>query len=225
MRSFIVALVIVLLAAGAADARKAGKGSRRASKRSAKLNMPPGWTWPPSQAMRYQGQDCLRKLDALGVEWKRAPATRKVATPIYVPKMEIDGVKLSPIWRKPPFVMDCQLALSFAERGAAALRSAGVVELRFAGIHDLRNIAGTHILSRHALGLAMDVFEIVTEDGVRHVVERDYPDVVLLSVERWINDTGVFRYLLTPGNDPRHHKDHFHFEARTPAEQKRISSL
>jgi hypothetical protein len=121
--------------------------------------------------------------------------------------------------------MDCRLALALAESGAAALRSAGVVELRFAGIHTVRNIAGTRILSRHALGLAIDVFEVVTEDGVRHVVERDYPDVVLLSVERWINDSGAFRYLLTPGNDPRHHHDHFHLEARTPAERRRLSAL
>ena len=219
MRTLLWAATLVAFAAGAAEAGKGGRARR------SKLNMPPGWTWPPSQAMRYEGQECLRKLTALGVDWKRAPATRKVATPIYVPAMEIDGLVLTSIWRKPPFVMDCQLALSLADGGAAAVRSAGVVELRFASIHAVRNVAGTRILSRHALGLAMDVYEIVTEDGVRHVVERDYPDVVLLSVERWVNESGMFRYLLTPGNDPRHHHDHFHFEARTPVEQKRLSAL
>ena len=195
-------------------------GSAHARKRRNKLNMPPGWQWPPSAAMREEGRRCLAHLTALGVEWKRAPATRKVTTPIYVPSMEIGGVTLDPIWRKGPFVMDCLLAEALADRGAAALRSAGVEALRFSTIHDVRNIAGTKILSRHALGLAMDVFQIVTDDGQTHVVARDYKrgDPTLYTVEHWVNEAGGFRYLLTPGNDPRHHHDHFHFEAHSSAE-------
>jgi hypothetical protein len=189
-----------------------------------KLNMPPGWTWPPTAAMLAEGRACLRRLDELGVAWEPAPRTRKVTTPILLPAMEIGGVKLTSIWRKGPHVLDCQLARAFAEHGAEALRAAGVVELRFSGIHVLRNIARTRILSRHALGLAIDVYEVVTEDGRVHVVERDYPNVVLLSVESWVNATGAFRYLLTPGNDRRAHRDHFHFEARSPAEAARVSA-
>src|SRR5262249_16224963 len=107
------------------------------------------------------------------------------------------------------------------ERGAAALRAAGVTELRFAGIHDYRNVAGKNVLSRHALGLAIDVFEFVDEDGVKHVVKSDYRDgdPILWDIEDAINDTGAFRMLLTPGNDPKHHYDHFHFEARTSTER------
>jgi hypothetical protein len=217
MRALLV-LLAILLAAGSADARKK-KRSR------AKLNMPPGWTWPPSAEMRAEGRVCLERLRALGVAFRKAPATRKVATPIYVPDMEIGGVKLTSLWRKGPFVMDCNLALALAERGADALRSAGVVELRFSSIHNYRNVAGTRMLSRHAIGTAMDVFQVVTVDGVAHVVERDYPNVVLLSVERWINESGAFRYLLTPGNDPRAHRDHFHFEARGAEERRRLTAL
>lgn len=185
--------------------------------------MPPGWMWPPSAAMRDEGQACLERLTSLGIEWTRAPKVDKITTPIFVPSMEIGGVRLTSIWRKGPFVLDCLLAQALAERGAQALRSAGVAELRFSGIYDYRTIGGTRILSRHALGLAMDVFEIVTDDGLVHVVKRDYKagDAVLLSVERWVNEAGGFRYLLTPGNDPRHHHDHFHFEARSRVENVR----
>jgi|KBSSwiStaDraftv2_1062776.scaffolds.fasta_scaffold77107_2 hypothetical protein len=188
------------------------------------INMPSDWSWPPTAAMRAEGKACLSRLDELGVAWKKAPRTRKVATPIYIPAMEIGGVKLTSIWRKGPFVLDCQLARAFAERGAESLRAAGVVELRFTGIHVYRNIAGTRILSRHAVGMAMDVYQMVTEDGVVHVVEKDYPDVVLLTVESWINGCGWFRYLLTPGSDRKAHHDHFHFEARSPAEIERFTS-
>ena len=208
------ALVVLLLVSATAHADR----PRR------RLNMPPDWAWPPTAAMRAEGKACLTRLDELGVAWKPAPRTRKVATPIYVPSMEIGGVKLTSIWRKGPQVLDCQLARALAEHGAEVLRSVGVVELRFSTIHVMKNIAGTRILSRHAIGMAMDVFEMITEDGAVHVVEKDYPDVVLLTVETWINHCGWFRYLLTPGNDRRHHRDHVHFEARSPGEVERVNA-
>ena len=214
LRRLAVAWLLLAVAASPALARK----------KKAKLNMPPGWSWPPTAAMRAEGRACLTRLGDLGVVWKKAPATPKVTTPIVVPSMELGGVKLTSIWRKGPFVLDCQLALAIAEHGAEALRAAGVVELRFSSIHSYRNVAGSRALSRHALGLAIDVFELVTEDGTVHVVEDDYPNVVLVSAEGWVNATRAFRYLLTPGNDPRHHHDHFHFEARSQAEVARITA-
>src|SRR5687767_15045161 len=86
----LAALLALASAAGAAGPRRRG-------------NMPPGWTWPPSRAMRQDRQRCLRELTAMGVAWRKAPATRAVAAPIYVPGMELGGVKLTPIFRKGPF--------------------------------------------------------------------------------------------------------------------------
>jgi hypothetical protein len=200
---------------GAAEAKAKRTGKRPGHAR----NMPPGWTWPPSPAMRAEGEACLRHLDTLGVTWRPAPATRKVSTPIYVPDMVLGGVALVPIGRKGPQVMDCQLARALAEGGGAALTAAGVKALRFSSIHTYRNIAHTRILSRHALGLAMDVYEVVDADGNVLVVKRDYPGTVLREAERRVNESGAFRGLLTPGNDRRRHDDHFHFEARSPSEK------
>jgi hypothetical protein len=112
-----------------------------------------------------------------------------------------------------------------------ALLPLGVSELRFSSIHAMRTIRtgargrrgrrARRILSRHALGLAMDVFEIVGPDGAKLVVASDYGTGtgVLGAAERAINATGAFRMLLTPGNDPRAHDDHFHLEARTPGDR------
>ncbi|HKA86154.1 MAG TPA: extensin family protein [Haliangiales bacterium] len=207
-------VVAIVLGCAAAEARRIKKSARP------RLNMPPGWTWPPSAKMKADGQKCLAQLTELGVKWEKGPATPKIVTPILLTNMEIGGVKLTSIWRKGPFPMDCYLALAFAERGAAALRAAGIAEIRFAGIHDYRNVAGKKVLSRHALGLAMDAFEFVDDNGDKHIVKSDYRegDETLWAMEDYINDTGAFRLLLTPGNDPRHHYDHFHFEARTNTE-------
>jgi hypothetical protein len=211
--SLAVALALIAMLAAPWDAM-AKRGPRRRS------NMPPGWTWPPSRPMRVVGRRCLDELTAMGVVWKRAPRARKVATPIYVPKMELGGVKLTSIFRKGPFVMDCHLALSLARAGEV-LTQIGVRELRFSTIHEyrrirLRGLKKNRPLSRHALGLAMDVFEIVTDEGEKVVVEKAYrkKNPTLLAMERGIAASLDFRTPLTPGNDRRSHSDHFHLEAR-----------
>jgi hypothetical protein len=214
----LLACLFLAVTAAPADAKRPGK---RANKRPGHArNMPPGWTWPPSPAMRAEGEACLRHLDQLGVVWRPAPPVRKVSTPIFVPGMVLGGVALVPIGRKGPQVMDCQLARALAEGGGAALVAAGVKALRFSSIYVYRTIAHSGILSRHALGLAIDVYEIVDAEGVIHVVKRDYPDVILREAERRVNETGAFRGLLTPRNDRRRHDDHFHFEARSPSEKR-----
>jgi hypothetical protein len=192
-----------------------------ASARKGRLNMPPGWTWPPSAGMKADGKACLAHLSAIGVGYRKAPAVRKVATPIYLSDMMVGGIELQSIWKKGPFVMDCLLAAAIADQ-ADVFASAGVTALRFAEIHDYRNIndGKRGVLSRHALGLAIDVFAFVTEDGVVHAVEKDYPDALLLTLEEWLQASEAFR-LLTPGSDPRHHHDHFHLEVRAAGERPR----
>ncbi len=150
--------------------------------------------------------------------------------PIYVPGMELGGVKLTSIFRKGPFVMDCHLALALARAGEV-MRQIGVRELRFSTIHEYRRIrlrgAVRRPLSRHALGLAIDVFEVVTDDGQKAVVEKAYrkKDQTLLALERGIAASLDFRTPLTPGNDPRSHYNHFHLEARVNYEEQPLTAV
>lgn len=201
-------------------ARKRVKhATTRSKRRTRRANMPDGWTWPPSPAMRAAGAACTAELDRLGVVWKPAPAEPKVATPITVPAMVFGGVAVLPTFRKPPFVMDCQLARSLAIHGKE-LYARGVRELHFSRIHGYTQVrtGGTTkaALSRHALGLAIDVRAIVDDTGHKAVVLGDYNagDALLLRVEDYLNDSGGFRTVLTPRNDPASHYDHFHVEAR-----------
>jgi hypothetical protein len=187
-----------------------------------RTNLPHGWVWPPSAPMRQEGQRCLRDLDRLGVSWKPAPATRKIVTPIVVEAMSFGGVRLQPRWGKGPYVMDCLLARALARFAGPALANMKVVELRFGQIYKYRQVAGKKgVLSRHSLGLAMDVYAFVTADGEEHVVQDGYDggDAVLLEAEARLTESGAFRTLLTPGNDPQHHYDHFHFEARAAGDK------
>lgn len=199
---------------------KKGKSKRKPTKWGKRPNMPPGWVWPPSDEMIAEGDRCKAHLTEMGVKWEVGTAERKIATPIFVPDMMFGGVELVPLWRKPPFVMDCHMAEAWAEKGGPALAAAGVQKVVFSTIFKYRNVDGMNVLSRHALGLAMDVYQFITTDGKTHVVLGDYKrgDTALHDIENIANTTGAYRMLLTPGND-RGHFDHFHFEARTPGEK------
>jgi hypothetical protein len=228
----------VLAAAAPAHAKtkdaKTSKASKHKHAKQPRLgdNMPPNWTWPPSRGMRAAGAKCLAKLDELGVKYKRGGAVKKIATPIIVPSMQLGGLTLTSLWREGPFEMDCDLALTLEEYGPK-LAAVGVKELQFSRIYGYTNVrtGGTvkPFLSRHALGLAIDVYAFVDTDGNKHVVETDYPagDQFLLDVEQAVNDSGGFRLCLTPKNDPLSHHDHFHLEANViypPTAPPRLSA-
>lgn len=206
------AILCAIAVLGMTAAADAGSRKRRRS------NMPPGWSWPPTDAMKRTGEQCLARLDQLGVAWRKAPRTLKVATPVVIPKMVLGGIRLVSIYRKPPFVMGCHLALALAEHGPRLYRL-GVRELRFSSIHRYTRVRtnGKQLrsLSRHALGLAVDVWHVVDEAGVVHSVKEHYlgGDALLRAVEEAVNASGAFRMVLTPANDPQSHDDHFHFEA------------
>lgn len=182
-------------------------------------NMPRGWSWPPNAAMVEAGATCLADLAEREVVVEPGEA-KKVNTPVRVPSMRIGGIGLEPTWRKGPFVLDCHLVRALHD-AAPALHEVGVDALRFSTIHEhryvKRNGRRTNILSRHAIGLAMDVFEVRMTDGRVLVVKKHYADdPALPAVERVFAQRDDFRTPLSPGNDPKGHDDHLHLEARMP---------
>ena len=202
---FRAALVLVLLA-GAASARP------RAD------NMPRGFTWPPSRTMVTAAKACEARLDELGVAWKPAKAQGRLVDAVTVPEGVIGGIAYVPVYDKQPPVMDCQLALALATI-APRLYELGVREVHVGSTYRWSKVRvggkTKNMLSRHALGLAMDVVSFVDDQGREANVSHDYKDgdELLLAVERAIDESGTFRLVLTPKNDPVSHKDHFHIEA------------
>jgi hypothetical protein len=234
MRSSLRIVLAVLLGVAMAAPASAGhhtktkthKKEKKTKKKPKKLslakrpaNMPDGWSWPPNRAMKAEGDRCLAQLDELGIKYKKAKKTKKVATPITLEDMTLGGVKVTSWWRTGPFVMDCHLALGLAtyNQGLYAL---GVREIKFSSIYSNRNVKAfgkeEHALSRHALGLAIDVHSFIDDAGNEAVVLDDYPkgNELLLNVEKYLNDSGGFRTVLTPRIDPWSHDDHFHIEVK-----------
>ncbi|MEZ4368802.1 MAG: extensin family protein, partial [Kofleriaceae bacterium] len=143
----------------------------------------------------------------------------RIVTPITVPAMEFGGVQLTPTYKQPPFTMDCHLALGLATH-LPRLAGYGVAEVLFSRIYGntrVRSHGRTGAArSRHALGLAIDMRAFVKDDGTKVVVLDDYPlaDELLLTIEAELNESGGFRSLLTPSNDPESHDDHYHLEVK-----------
>ena len=202
--------------------RKRDKRTReevqRAPNRRTASNMPRGWSWPPSRTMERAGVRCTSALDAAGIGWRPAPVDGKMVTPIVLDSLLIGGVEYHPTFRKPPFPMDCHLALALATH-SPALHALGVRKVNFGSIFRFTKVRAhgktKNVLSRHALGLAMDVVSFEGQDGAIVNVEKDYPlgAELLLAVEDTLNASGGFRTVLTPRNDPTSHHDHFHIEA------------
>ena len=180
--------------------------------------MPPGFAWPPTAQMQSTSKACEQELDRLGVTWKRGAAEGKIVDPIIVPSMELGGIKYTSIYKRAPHTLDCQFAHDLALLGPE-LHALGVREIQFGSI--FRNtMARSHgqtkdFLSRHALGIAMDIRSFVDQAGRVAIVEMEYlkGDPLLHGIEDLINRNTRFRQVLTPGNDPISHDDHFHIEA------------
>ncbi|MEO8702011.1 MAG: extensin family protein [Kofleriaceae bacterium] len=210
------------------------KSKRRGKRNSARIGriptratlaklegMPPGFTWPPTRAMLAAEQECESKLDRAGVVWERGEPEGRIVNAIYVKAMVFGGIQYTQMWGgKGPHKLDCQLALALETIGPE-LRAIGVREVKFGSLYRWSNVRShgqtRPILSRHGLGLAMDIGSFVDDAGKESVVKRDYThgDELLLSIEQVVNASGNFRIVLTPKNDPVSHSDHFHIEARS----------
>jgi hypothetical protein len=188
-------------------------------------NMPTGWSWPPTKAMLEQEKACETKLDDAGVTWAAAKPDGRIVDAVALTDRAIGGVAFIGYSQAAP-VMDCQLALALA-RLAPTLYSLGVREVHYGSIFRWTKVRAfgrtENMLSRHSIGIAMDVVSFVDDTGRDAVVGRDYrhDDALLLGVEQAVNASRLFRILLSPKNDPKSHSDHFHVEANidfAPAE-------
>lgn len=210
-RASVLVALLVIAGASAASARPKvypANGS----------NMPRGFVWPPSQTMRDAAAACEQGLRDAGVAWHKAGNEGHIVDAVTLDDGMLGGIAYVPTYGAAPHKLDCQLALALAQVGPT-LYAAGVREVHFGSIYRWSQIRvggkTRNALSRHALGLAMDVVSFVDEHGREANVSRDYRhgDPLLRAIEQAIDGAPGFRTVLTPKNDPLSHHDHFHIEA------------
>lgn len=208
--------------------RKKKEISRKPSKSSLRniKNMPRGYAWPPTRQMLAAEKACRAKLDELGVPYKSVKREGRIVEPLTIAPVEgepagtmtLGGVTYRSKYRNGAQKLDCQLVLALHTFGPA-LYEVGVREVTYGSIYRWTNVRVNgqtkNVLSRHALGIAMDIYAFTDDQGQVSTVHTDYiPEGSFLrAVEDAVNASGKFRKLLTPENDPKSHYDHFHIEA------------
>jgi hypothetical protein len=176
---------------------------------------------------------CLRALAERGVTF--APAPREPERPAGRPDLLCvvdDPVLLEPVIRgiafrlreleaaPTPLFSSCALALAI-DRMAEVMVQRQVTEVIHLGIYGCRVIAGTDVLSEHALARALDVAAVRLAGGAVYSVavhwEKDQPapatpaGMFLRGLVTQLFDSGVFNIILTPDFNEEH-RDHFHLD-------------
>jgi hypothetical protein len=236
-----LALAVVAAGVGPSDAgpvKAKSKSSSKSSKSSSKSKkkskykpaansppvskrvydgMPPGFDWPVTRAMTEANKACEAKLDRAGQKWERAKALGRIANPINVTDGMIAGVKYTNWWgEKANTTMECQLVLALVTI-APELRALGVREVKYGQVYEWSYVRATYgrMLSRHAIGTAIDIGAFVDDSGREVKVSHAYKqkDNLLLALEQLFVASAHFHNVITPKNDPVGHDNHYHVEA------------
>ena len=115
---------------------------------------------------------CLRELRRLRISFKTSKPKRGVFNPVLLTG-KVAGLKLTSMWGKKPALMSCRFALTVYKIAPVFLQS-GFNEILFSSFYSYRNVAGTGTLSRHAYGLAVDVYALKGPGGVVANVRKDW---------------------------------------------------
>ncbi len=175
---------------------------------------------------------CLRKLRRLGVPYRIAPPTKGVRTPIYVLGGRLRHITVYQGGQKGDVLMDCWLALSLARTSKIFNVNGGVKQVIIGKAYSYRYVKNTARLSRHAKGLAVDIYAIKTDDGHTYWVKDDYEKGLgagptcegkaksrgarlLRQLACDLDRSHYFERIITPDSD-REHQDHIHLSAYQP---------
>lgn len=189
------------------------------------------------RALRYHAEDpeqCLAELAVREVPFAPGPKVPTIDTPVRItgPLRGVVFEMHHPTVRHPKGgpVMDCRLLLALDDLSVVAA-DRGIARVRFNSIHRGRWVQRRGW--RHAAGVAIDIVEVVTNDGEVLNVLRDFDGHgigsrtcgagaptpqkrkarALRDLVCAIDSLGSFNLILTPHYD-RRHKDHLHLEVR-----------
>ncbi len=177
---------------------------------------------------------CHAMLDALGLDWSPASATRGIADPVRV-QPYIDGVRFRYVSNAEPtaMLMDCELGVRLHAL-ARLVAGYGVDEVIHIGIYNYRCIgggdpdSGTCTPSQHAYARAIDLhafgladgdetlstetdFVITTSGDPCPIESFDEKDRVLKEIACALWSERIFQIVLTPNYNAAH-RNHYHVD-------------
>ncbi|MBV8536023.1 MAG: extensin family protein [Alphaproteobacteria bacterium] len=164
------------------------------------------------------GELCLQELSQRGISYEPMPMYATASACNVTNGVRVAGL-LTPFSR--PASLSCPMALRLDEFEINVVQMAAqryfkrkVIEVRQVGSYTCRNIAGSHRLSMHASGQAIDIAGFLLDDGTLISVKNDWsgrgaPAKFLHEVAR--GACGLFSVVLTPNTNADHH-EHLHLD-------------
>lgn len=184
----------------------------------------------------FRDRTCLRMLRSLKVPFRKLRSVKGVATPVRIIGNKIGGITYKPRYTRGIMIMDCRLALAM-RRAAEIFRVNGIRTVVWSNFYSWRRVAKTGRLSRHALGLAIDIHGFYDKRGRKLDVQKDYErglgrgktcegkaktrkGRVLRDLACDFDVSNLFEGVLTPDYD-KGHRNHFHLGVFHPQDRKR----
>ncbi|HTY68152.1 MAG TPA: extensin family protein [Alphaproteobacteria bacterium] len=173
---------------------------------------------PPPVLPPASGAACLRALSERGVPFQPVSEPAAISGCNLQNAVRVTGVG-APFDK--PATMTCGLALRLNEFESDVVEAAAeryfhrrVVEIYHYGAYACRNIAGTHRLSVHAHGEAIDVAGFELAGGLKILVRTDWHDPG--DRGRFLHEIArgacrMFDVVLTPDSNSDH-RDHIHLD-------------
>jgi hypothetical protein len=238
----IIFLLIFLLVPGVVEAKKKKRNkryrkSRKSGKYSKRKNRRKRKKRKKRKKRRKLDYRCLSRLRMVGVKFKKGPYKVGMHTPVTILNGRLGGIQyMNGTIRARP-VMDCRAALAFHRVGPIFRANGGIKVLLVGKFYSYRNVKNTNRLSRHALGLAMDLYGVRTANGKTYEVTHDYKRWlgsgkycegkaktrgarILRQLACDLDSSGYFKSILTPDSD-REHRDHFHLSVYNRRERRK----
>lgn len=182
----------------------------------------------------YKDRGCLRLLRALKVPFTRLKGVKGVATPVRIQGNAIGRTRYLPRYPSNTMVMDCRLAVALYRAGEI-FKANEISAVVFSNFYSWRHVETSGRLSRHALGLAVDVHALVDLKGGRLEVLGDYEKGLgkgktcegrartlkgrmLRDLACDLDASGLFEVVLTPDYD-KGHENHLHISVFHPQDR------
>ena len=175
--------------------------------------VPPSPVAPPPS-----GSVCLDELTARGIDYELVSEHAAISGCNMLNAVRVAGL-LAPFDK--PATMTCGLALRLDDFEINVVQVAAeryfhrrVVEIYQYGAYACRNIAGTHRLSEHAHGEAIDIAGFALDSGLKIMVKADWAAAGNRS--RFLHEVArgacrIFDVVLTPDANADH-LDHIHLD-------------
>jgi len=184
----------------------------------------------------FRDRQCLRLLRALKISHSPLKAVKGVATPVRIHGNRIGRTRYIPRYSANEMVMDCRLAVALF-RANELFKVNHIEGLVFSNFYSYRQVEGSGRLSRHALGLAVDIHGFVDDKGARLDVTTDYElglgrgktcegraktykGRVMRDLACDLDASSLFESLLTPDYD-QGHRNHYHLATFHPEDRRR----